>query len=524
MRKLFTNGTILTMNDNQPQTEAVLIKDGFIEATGSLRELRALCGPEKAQEVDLAHHTLIPAFVDGHSHILHCAQGLLFAQLSETRTFQEILDALKAYIDQNHVAPGEWVIGTGYDPERLVEKAHPTRALLDALKDWPVLVTADSGHMGCLNGFALRLAGIDAATPDPEGGRIGHEADGEPNGYLEEAAFTGVQRFIPAVTPQRLMEGLERAQRLYASYGVATAQEGLLHPEDCDILKAADETGRLRLDVIGYADIRQRESFAHEQPNWGLRPGRFRIGGYKMFLDGSPQGRTAWLTKPYLPMDGQEAGYRGYPMMSLEEARRYVEIAAEEKRQLLTHCNGDAAIDQLLDAHTAPCATRNVIVHAQTMRIDQLSRAKALGLMPSFFVAHVQRYGDQHIRNLGMERAALISPVGSAERLGLRYTLHQDTPVMPPDMAGTVSCAMRRVTEAGVPLGPQERVGLMAALRGVTAYGAYQYFEEAFKGAIKPGMRADLAVMEGDWLGMPPEQLAHSRALATYKDGIELPR
>ena len=95
---------------------------------------------------------------------------------------------------------------------------------------------------------------------------------------------------------------------------------------------------------------------------------------------------------------------------------------------------------------------------------------------------------------------------------------------MPPDMAGTVSCAMRRVTEAGVPLGPQERVGLMAALRGVTAYGAYQYFEEALKGAIKPGMRADLAVMEGDWLGMPPEQLAHSRALATYKDGIELPR
>ncbi len=522
MRKLFANGTILTMNDEQLQTEAVLVKDGLIEATGSLSELRALCGREKAQEIDLEHHTLLPAFVDGHSHILHCAQGLLFAQLSETRTFQEMLDALRTYIVQNRVAPGEWVIGTGYDPERLAEKAHPTRALLDELKDWPVLVTADSGHMGCLNGFALRLAGINASTPDPEGGKIGHGPDGEANGYLEEAAFTAVQRFIPPVTPQRLMEGLERAQRLYASYGVATAQEGLLHPEDYAFLKEADETGRLRLDVIGYADIRQRERFAHVQPNWGLRPGRFRVGGYKMFLDGSPQGRTAWLTKPYLPVEGQDPDYRGYPMMSLEEARHYVQIAADEKQQLLTHCNGDAAIDQLLDAHTLPCVTRNVIVHAQTMRADQLARAKTLGLMPSFFVAHVQRYGDQHIRNLGMERAAFISPVGSAERLGLRYTLHQDTPVMPPDMAGTVSCVMRRVTEAGVLLGPQERVDLIAALRGVTTYGAYQYFEEASKGAIKPGMRADLAVMEEDWLNMPPEQIAHSRAVATYKDGVEL--
>ena len=522
MRKLFVNGTILTMDGSQLQTEAVLVKDERIEATGSLRELRDLCEGENAQKIDLARHTLIPAFVDGHSHILHCAQGLLFAQLSEARTFLEILDALRTYIEQNHVAPGEWVIGTGYDPERLAEKAHPTRALLDELKDWPVLVTADSGHMGCLNGFALRLAGINAAMLDPEGGRIGREANGEPNGYLEEAAFTAVQRFIPPVTPQRLMEGLDRAQRLYASYGVATAQEGLLHPEDYAILKAADEAGRLRLDVIGYADIRQRKGFAYNQPNWGLRPGRFRIGGYKMFLDGSPQGRTAWLTKPYLPMVGQDADYRGYPMMSLEEARHYVQIAADEKQQLLTHCNGDAAIDQLLDAHTVPCATRNVIVHAQTMRADQLARAKTLGLMPSFFVAHVQRYGDQHIRNLGMERAAFISPVGSAERLGLRYTLHQDTPVMPPDMAGTVSCAMRRVTEAGVELGPQERVDLIAALRGVTTYGAYQYFEEASKGAIKPGMRADLAVMEGDWLNMTPEQIAHSRAVATYKDGVEL--
>ncbi len=522
MRKLFANGTILTMNDEQLQTEAVLVKDGLIEATGSLPELRALCGREKAQEIDLEHHTLLPAFVDGHSHILHCAQGLLFAQLSETRTFQEMLDALRTYIDQNRVAPGEWVIGTGYDPERLAEKAHPTRALLDELKDWPVLVTADSGHMGCLNGFALRLAGINASTPDPEGGKIGHGPDGEANGYLEEAAFTAVQRFIPPVTPQRLMEGLERAQRLYASYGVATAQEGLLHPEDYAFLKEADETGRLRVDVIGYADIHQRERFAHVQPNWGLRPGRFRVGGYKMFLDGSPQGRTAWLTKPYLPVEGQDPAYRGYPMMSLEEARHYVQIAADEKQQLLTHCNGDAAIDQLLDAHTLPCVTRNVIVHAQTMRADQLARAKTLGLMPSFFVAHVQRYGDQHIRNLGMERAAFISPVGSAERLGLRYTLHQDTPVMHPDMAGTVSCAMRRVTEAGVLLGPQERGDLIADLRGVTTYCAYQYFEEASKGAIKPGMRADLAVMEGDWLNMPPEQIAHSRAVATYKDGVEL--
>lgn len=524
MRMLLTNGTILTMDDQRPRAEAVLVDGGRVSAVGGLEELRGRLAPGSVHEIDLEGNTLLPGFVDGHSHIVHCAQSLLFAQLGQARSFADMLECLRAYIRENNVAPGEWVVGTGYDPQMLREKGHPTRPVLDALEAWPVLVTADSGHMGCMNRTALRAAGITADTPAPQGGRIGHDENGEPNGYLEEAAFTAMQRFIPPVTAQRLLHGLERAQRLYASYGVTTAQEGLLQPDSYALLKKADEAGRLWLDVVGYADIRTRDDLPHDQPRWGLREGRFRVGGYKLFLDGSPQGRTAWLTKPYRPKEGQPADYRGYPMLSLEEAAAYVDLAARDNEQLLTHCNGDAAIDRLLDATKRPTALRNVIVHAQTMRLDQLERVRALGLMPSYFVAHVERYGDQHIQNLGMERAALISPVASTARLGIPYTLHQDTPVMPPDMAGTVGVAMRRVTQAGVTLGEGERVSMLQALRGITTYGAYQCFEETEKGMLRAGMRADFVVMQGDWPHMSAQEIAASKALLVYKDGMEIPR
>ncbi len=523
MRTIFTNGTILTMNPAEPTAEALLERDGVIEALGGLAELRGLCGGEACREENLDGNTLLPAFIDGHSHILQFARTLHYAQLGEARSFEEIVKCLEDFIRDRRVPVGAWVIGMGYDPDRLEERAHPLRQVLDRVADHPVIVTADSGHMGCMNTKALALAGVTARTEAPEGGRIGHGADGEPDGYLEENAFSQYSRVIPAPTEEQFWQGLARAQEIYASYGVTMAQEGLMHPEDYRVLRSADEEGRLTLNLVGYADIRERDRFPHAEPGWGLRSGgRFRVGGYKLFLDGSPQGRTAWLTRPYLPKAGQPADYLGYPVMSGEQARRYVELAAADGQQLLTHCNGDAAIDQLLDAHAKPCQTRNVIIHAQLMRRDQLPRVKALGLMPSYFVAHVERYGDAHLRNLGAERAGLISPIHSTAALGIPYTLHQDTPVMPPDMLRTLYCAMCRVTGEGKPLGPEERATLSEALRGATVYGAYQYFEENRRGMLKPGMRADLTVAEGRLVSDPRESFRDKRILATYRDGEKI--
>lgn len=517
---LFTNGTLLTMNPAQPRAEALLVRGDKIEAVGGREELRALCGDEPCREVDLAGNTLLPGFIDGHSHISQFAQSLRFAQLRQARSMDDLLKLLNAFIHDNNIPEGAWVVGMGYDPQRLREKAHPLRGVLDRIAGHPVIVTADSGHMGCMNSRALSLADVTAESADPAGGHIGREADGHPSGYLEENAFFSVAGVIPKPTEAELMNCLARAQQIYASFGVTTAQEGLMHPADFDLLRKAGETGRLTLDIVGYADIRERDLFPHGQPRWGLDPqNRFRVGGYKMFLDGSPQGRTAWLTTPYLPKDGQPAGYRGYPVMEDGQVLRFVRLAAQDGMQLLTHCNGDAAIDQLLDAHRQPSGTRNVIIHAQLMRRDQLPRVKALGLMPSYFVAHVHRYGDTHIQNLGMQRASLISPVRSTAELGIPYTLHQDTPVMLPNMLHTLYCAMCRTTEAGVLLGPDERVTLHQALLGVTLFGAYQSFDESLKGALRPGMRADLAVAQGDWLLDAAESFRDKQVLQTYRAG-----
>ena len=247
-----------------------------------------------------------------------------------------------------------------------------------------------------------------------------------------------------------------------------------------------------------------------------------RLGGIKMFLDGSPQGRTAWMRTPYTGTPD----YCGYGTLTDEAVRAVLDLAAAEQVQVLAHCNGDAAAAQYLRAlqqaeaeHPVLKTLRPVMIHAQLLHPDQLALAKEVGVVASFFVAHVYHWGDVHIRNFGPDRAALISPTASALRVGVPFTFHQDAPVIPPDMLETVWCAANRRTEAGVLLGPDERITAREALRAVTATAAWQYFEEGDKGTLAPGKRADLVVLDRDPLTTPPEDLRKVRVLQTVKDG-----
>ena len=203
-----------------------------------------------------------------------------------------------------------------------------------------------------------------------------------------------------------------------------------------------------------------------------------------------------------------------------------VRRAGAEHMQLLAHCNGDAACAQYLAAlETAAregvdlTAMRPVMIHAQLLGRDQVPEVRRLGVIPSFFAGHVYHWGDIHLENLGPERAARISPAGSAAALGIPFTLHTDAPVLPPDILETVWCAVIRVTRSGRVLGPKERVDVSAALAAVTANAAYQYFEEGDKGTLARGLRADLVVLDRDPLAAPPEELRDIRVLETWKDG-----
>ena len=259
----------------------------------------------------------------------------------------------------------------------------------------------------------------------------------------------------------------------------------------------------------------------------GRYQNRLKLGGYKIFLDGSPQGRTAWMSRPY----AEDPAYCGYGIYSDEEVRGFLAAALLEGAQILAHCNGDAACEQLIRCYESalgetrrPSDIRPVMIHAQLVREDQLARMAKLGMIASFFTAHSWYWGDIHRENFGEERASFISPARAAEDAGVCCTFHQDTPVIPPNMMETVWCAVNRTAQSGRILGPGQRVTVEEALRAVTKNAAYQYFEEDRKGVIRQGMLADLTVLSENPLKTDPARLREIAVCETIREGETLYR
>lgn len=525
---LYYNGTVITMEEPL-YAEALLVRDGRIAAVGAQRKLAALC-PE-AERVDLKGRTLLPAFIDPHSHLTAYASTLRLLPLRDAAGFAELEERLRDYCAREKLRPGEWVIGFGYDHNSFAEKRHPDKLVLDrACPQNPVLISHASGHMGVMNSLALKELGVTAATPDPDGGVIGRMPDSsEPSGYMEETAFISLSARTPQPSLDELCKGVEKAQRAYLSYGITTVQDGLTKPGEWALLQETARRGLFQVDTVSYIDEREHGALLEENRRYvGRYRNRLKIGGYKIFLDGSPQGRTAWMSAPY---EQAPDGYRGYPACQDDEVERLVRQACRAGVQLLAHCNGDAAAEQYLGACErvrAVCPNilglRPVMIHAQLLRRDQLPSLRRLSMIPSFFVAHVYYWGDVHLQNFGGERAAYISPAASALREGLRFTFHQDTPVLPPDMLDTLWCAVRRRTKSGKQLAESECLTPLEALRAVTINSAYQYFEEKEKGSLKPGKKADLVILDRNPLTVPSDEIRTIQVTETIKEGVSVYR
>jgi len=527
MDKIYYNGDILTMEDTRTEPEAVLISDGIIAFTGSLKEaVRAAHQPEMT---DLNGKTLMPAFIDGHSHISLVAQFSQFADLSGCESFADIKMRLTAFQKEKKIGDGGAVIGVGYDHNFLDEKKHPDKNVLDEVSDQiPVFVLHASGHMGVGNSVLLKEAGIDASAPDMEGSRFGRiPGSMEPDGYAEETkALNLLLARVYAKIPGDPKAQIEKAQELYLSHGITTIQDGAASGQDMETLFEAAKEGLLKADVVSYVLVGE-EPEKLEQEYAELKKAywnHLKLGGRKVILDGSPQGKTAWLSKPYV---GEEE-YRGYPAMEQEKVQTYIRNAIENGVQILAHCNGDAAAQQWIDSFEKAmeqCGVskednlRPVMIHCQTVRKDQLLRMKNIGMIPSMFVDHVYYWGDIHLKNLGEERAEAISPAKSAFEQGLCVNFHQDSPVVPPDMLHTVWCAVNRVTREGKILGEEERVDVFEALKAVTINGAYAYFEEDKKGSITEGKLADLVILDRNPLKTPVSELKDIKVTETLKEG-----
>lgn len=536
---IYVNANVITVNDAQPRAEAIAVKDGKILAVGTRRDIERYRGDSTAVH-DLGGKTVTPGFIDAHGHlsgagIVGVAANLLPPPDGKVTSIAKLQQSLRAWMDTSVVPKTYGVIfGAGYDDSQLKEQRHPTRDELDAVStEYPIIAMHQSGHLSVLNSRALRLVGYAAATPDPDGGVIRRRPGSrEPNGVLEENAHSValgkiiLSKLGPEQALATTMAGLEE----YASFGYTTAQDGGMTPALAAGYIAAGKQGKLPLDVVGYmAYPMDSAARAYMQGEYVSRDyhERFRIGGVKIMLDGSPQGKTAWLTQPYVePPAGQDAGYRGYPNMPDERLEGYVEESYRNGWQVLAHVNGDAALDQYLDAIEKARARmpgtdrRTVAIHAQTARADQLDRMKSLEVTPSFFAAHTYYWGDWHRNSvLGPERAANISPTRWALDRGMIFTTHHDAPVIPPKAMRIFWATVNRTTRSGLVLGPEQRVSADIALKALTIWAAYQHFEEDLKGSIEPGKLADLVVLSGDPLTIDPAGIADIQVLETIKEG-----
>ncbi|MDE7271238.1 MAG: amidohydrolase [Acetatifactor sp.] len=534
MERIFYNGRIITMENETAEEElaeapeAVLVRDGLIAAVGSLEEVLELAGDE-AVKCDLKGKCLMPSFIDAHSHFVMNGQMASWADLSACESFEDIIAVLRAYIGENHITDKDVILGFGYDHNFLREGMQPDKRVLDVVSSTiPIFILHISAHLACANSAALRLARIDETTPNPEGGVIGRLDGGEPSGYVEEAGMNLLQRAILPRVNIDYEKMLWKMQEVYIDNGITTVQDGASTESDINALLNMSASKALKLDVVAYplmssggAELMQKYGEAYKQYVNG-----FKIGGYKLVLDGSPQGRSAWMSEPYL---GDEPDYCGYPWMKDEEVQAYVGQAVSESRQLLAHCNGDAASEQFIRAYekadkTGKDGLRPVMIHCQTVRNDQLDRMAKLHMIASIFIGHVWYWGDIHIKNFGPQRGNHVSPAKDAIDRGVMINFHQDTPVTRPDMLHSVWCAVNRISRGGSKIGEDQAISVYEALKAITINGAYQYFEEDQKGSIAKGKRADLVILDRSPLETDPMEIRDIKVLETIKDGETISR
>jgi len=530
MQKIFYGGNILTMTGEQNSVEAVLVEDGKIVKTGA-EEAVFEAADASVEKMDLKGQTLMPSFIDPHSHVSMVAQTSYMADLSECTSFSEIKQTLIDYKKDLDLSDTDPIIGFGYDHNFLEEKDHPRKPLLNKVSETnPIFLLHISAHMGSVNEATLQLAGVDSQTKDPDGGRLGRTDDGlEPNGYLEEAAMGLVQEAVFAQVDMDFNELIVDAQDQYLRNGITTVQDGAATEEVIQQLTGATEEGLLKLDTIAYPLVTaEPRKILENHPDIANKyQNRLKIGGYKMLLDGSPQGKSAWLTEPY----EDEETYCGYPSFEDEQVKDFIAMALEDNQQLLVHTNGDAASDQLLDMYSEAYEEsdnknkenlRPTMIHCQTVRDDQLDTMVELDMIPSIFVSHTYYWGDVHLKNLGEKRGRRISPAKSAFDRDLVVNFHQDSPVVKPLMLHTVWAAVNRETRNGVSIGPEQRIGVYDALKAVTINAAYAYFEEDIKGTIEEGKLADLVVLDENPLAVDPYHIKDIQVMETLKEGETL--
>lgn len=525
-------GPILTMEGDAPTyVEAVVVSNGRIVFAGA--ESEAMKHQSAGTVVrDLAGKTLLPGFVDAHSHFINAPTLSRMVNVSPSPvgpgdSVARIVAALRAWQDEARVPDGGWIMAWGYD-DSMVKGAKLTKHELDAaFPNHKLLVLHVSLHGAVLNSRALEWAGITPDTPTPEGGIIARGADGkDPEGLLMETAFLPVFSNLPQPGEEQRLELLKPGQMMYAENGYTLANDGFTHAKDIRFLQRAAAQGRLFIDVVvlpAFSDMDQW--LGKSEFPFGEWHDRLKLQGLKITQDGSVQGKTASYLEPLLTGGPQgQKDWRGSTTLPYEDFAKLFAAGRKAGLQVFVHANGDGAIQQAIRAAEAAGVkagddSRTIVIHSQMQHPEDIPQYVALGLTPSYFTNHTFFWGDVHRQNLGEERAAFTSPMKAAMDAGLKASNHSDFNVTPLDPFFILWSSMARTTRSGYVLGPDQRIDAWRGLQALTINPAWAYREEARRGSIAPGKLADFVIVSADPLATPVEAIRDIEVLETIKEG-----
>ena len=532
---IYVGGDIVTLNDAQPAAEALAVKDGRILAVGARNEVESAHTGETTKVVDLAGKTLLPGFLDTHGHYVSAlsvaSQVKVYAPpAGPGKDVPGILAAIEKFRTERGIPKGQLIQAYGYDDTVMPDGRLLNRDDLDAaFPDNPVLVGHVSMHGAVMNSAALAQFGISADTQTPAGGVIVRRpGSDEPYGLVMETAYLPVVSNLPQPTPEQEIEFSRGAQLLNAEAGVTTAHEGATHALDLAVMKRASAAGANVIDVIAYPFITDLDKILEAAPlaNWGRYDNRLKIGGVKITIDGSPQGRTAYFTTPYLTGGpGGEQDWRGELTFPQDTVNQMVKRVYDMGVPLNLHANGDGAIDAFFKAHEFAAAgdlskdRRVTMIHAQFTRKDQLDKYVQYRIRPSFYTLHTYYFYEAHLQNRGPEQARYISPMRDAIDKGLHPTNHTDFYVAPIDQMFMLWSAVNRISRAGAEVGPDQRVTPLEGLKTMTIWAAEQYGERDSKGSLEPGKLADLVILDRNPLEVEPMSIKDIRVIETIKEG-----
>ena len=492
------NGNIWTVDASQPRAQAVAISNGRFLAVGGNSDVLNLAGAG-VRKIDLGGKTVLPGFIDAHSHPSDAGRLHLRMVDCDLRSIQAIVAALRERAAKT--PPGDWVLGFKYDDTKTEEGRALTIADLDAVLDHPVHIQHRGGHTAYVNSLAFQKAGIDEKTPNPPGGEISHDpATGKLTGRVAENANELFDKVIPMnFTREDCREGVKLISKMLAKTGITSATEAQGSPEDLRAYQDAHEAGELLYRAYCFISAYFLDKMIEAGVRTGLGDEWVRVGAVKMVCDGSISERTARLSTPY---EGRPNDY-GILVSTEDELYAVGRKAHLAGWQIGTHANGDVGIDttmrvyERLQRESPRNDPRFRLEHCTVVNDDLIARIKKLGAIPTPFSTYVYYHGEK-MRYYGAERLNRMFALRSFIDAGIRPTQASDYPPGPFEPMMALQSEVTRTDMKGNVWGPKQKITLEEAIRVGTLHGAYASYEEKIKGSIEAGKLADLVVLGRD--------------------------